>query len=63
MPFNFKKKSCDWNVESELLNMINDKFGDLKSSIQVKVDHLMLVLSNHSAKCIACGCAHEWLSA
>ena len=57
------KKACDWDAESELLNMINDKFGDLKSNSQVKVDHLMLVLSKHSAKFIAFGYSHEWLSA
>lgn len=57
VPFNLKN-AYDWDVEAKLLNMVNEKFGDLKS----QVDHLILVLPKESANFIAYGYTHNWLT-
>ena len=57
VPFNLLN-AYDWNVEGKLLDLIYEKFGDLKSQI----DHLILVLPKDSANFIAYGYSFDWLT-
>ena len=56
-PFELRN-SYDLNVESTLLDLIKEKFGDLKGQI----DHLILVLPKDSANFIAYGYSFDWLT-